>query len=126
MSWGRNFIAGVKAIVAMTEAEVKKLVDYGENAVNTEAAKLENGFCKALGEAFEAVGKKVSADGSAITELGVHIESAGHFNPDGSGKMTLTVTSAVNPVAPPAPDPVAPPAPDPVQTDLGTAGNSGV
>jgi len=99
MSWGRNFIGDVKHVAKMGEAAIANALKSANNEVNVKVAALETELTKVLGEAFEASGKKVDALGNALTALGLHIESSGHFNADGSGSGTIKITSAVNVMA---------------------------
>jgi hypothetical protein len=138
MSWGRNLIGDVKHVVSAVEGAVKKELGFADNKVNIAVASFETGIAKALGEVFEAAGKKVDEAGNALTALGLHIESSGHFGPDGSGSGTIKITSAVIPAAPievaaaaPAPAPsaaaaaaaAAAPAADPATAGAAPAGS---
>jgi len=95
MSWNRNMIGDVKHVIAMIDDEGKKIIGRGESGVSTAMVALESGVAKVIGKSFESDGKKIDAAGNALTALGVHVESMGHFNFDGSGSCTIKISSTI-------------------------------
>jgi hypothetical protein len=89
MSWYRNLIGKAENVAASIEKDIAKeasalhrAVAAGEKAVVTEISKL-----------FTDV----------KSELGIHVESQGHFNPDGTGQATVKIVSTSVPIATPNP-----------------------
>jgi hypothetical protein len=109
MSWGRNFIGGIKNVVVQAEIDAKRLLGYAEN-VGSEAQKhalaAEHALAEAEKETVRRLGLAFEAGGSVLYELGAHIESNGHFNADGTGTAMIKITTAAQ--LKPAPEAPAP------------------
>lgn len=91
MSWSRNLIGDAEHVGKVIEQAVEH--EYG--AINKKVATLEAEAAKELAKGFKAAGND-------LVKFGLHIESQGHFNDDGTGTATIKITSAVVPI--PAPD----------------------
>ena len=92
MSWLRNLIGDAEHVAGAIEREAASL----SGAANKKVAALEADLVKHLANAKKALGKD-------FVKLGLHLESRGHFNDDGSGEATIKITSTT--VAVPVPEP---------------------
>lgn len=98
MSWLRKIEGDAESVIQKIEVEVQHVAGVAAEHVRA----FESELVKRLKEAFGALEGK---------NLSVSVNSAGHFNDDGTGSATISITSAADAVPSVGTAPEAAPAP---------------
>jgi hypothetical protein len=90
MSWFRNFIGRAEHVAVAVEGDIAHIAEDDWQKINRKVAAFEADITRTVDHLFYKVPR--------MGKLGVHVESQGHFNEDGTGKTTIVITSTATPI----------------------------